>query len=47
MVRHIAEARQRSCYVELFRLTVEHKVNYTVNQNGVLVNLAPRPDEVV
>ena len=47
MVRRIAEARQRKCYLEIFKLTVEHKVDYTVNRNGVFFNLTPLPEEVV
>ena len=34
MVRRIAEARQRRCYVELFKLIVERKVDYTVNYDS-------------
>ena len=47
MIRRIATARQKSCYIEIFKLTVEHNVDYTVNSNGVFFNLTPLPDEVV
>ena len=47
MIRRIASARQKSCYIEIFKLIVEHKVDHTVNSNGVFFNLSPLPDEVV
>ena len=47
MIRRIAAARQKSCYIEIFKLIVEHKVYYTVNKNGVFFNMSPLPDEVV
>ncbi len=47
MVRRIAEARRRKCYIEIFKLIVEHKVDYTVNKNGVFFNLTPLPEELV
>ena len=47
MIRRIASVRQKGCYIVIFELTVEHKVDYTVNSNGVFCNLSPLPDEVV
>ena len=47
MIRRLAAAKQRSCYIEIFKLIVEHKVAYTVNNNGVFFNLSPLPDELV
>ena len=47
MIRRIASARQKRCYIEIFKLIVDHKVDYTVNSNGVFFNLSPLPDEVV
>ena len=47
MIRRIASARQKSCYIEISKLIADHKVDYTVNSNGVFFNLSPLPDEVV
>ena len=48
MVRRLAAAKQTRCYIEIFKLIVEHKVAYTVNMNGVLFfNLSSVPDELV
>ena len=47
MIRRIASARQKTCYIEMFKLIVDHKIDYTVNKNGVFFNLSPLPDEVV
>ena len=46
MVRRLAAAKKRSCYIEIFKLIVEHKVAYTVNMNGVLFNLSSLSDEL-
>ena len=46
MVRRLAAVKQRRCYIEIFRLIVEHKVAYTVNMNGVFFNLSPLSDEL-
>ena len=40
MIRRLAAAKQRRCYIEIFKLIVEHKVPYTVNRNGVFFNLS-------
>ena len=47
MIRRLATARQKSCYINIQKLTVEHNVDYTVNNNGVLFDLSPLPDELV
>ena len=47
MVRRLAAVKQRRCYIEIFRLSVEHKVAYTVNMNGVFFNLSSLSDELV
>ena len=47
MIRRLAAAKQRSCYIEIFKLIVEHKVPYTVNRNGVFFNLSLLSDELV
>ena len=47
MVRRLAAVRQRRCYIETFKLIVEHNVAYTVNMNGVFFNLSPLSDELV
>ena len=48
MIRRLAIARQKSCYIKIFKLIVEHNVGYTVNDNGVFCfNMSPLPDEVV
>ena len=47
MIRRIASARQKSCYIKIFKTIVEHKVDYTAKSNGVFFNLSPLPDEVV
>ena len=46
MVRRLAAATQRSCYIEIFKLIVEHKVAYTVNRNGDFFNPSPLSDEL-
>ena len=47
MVRRLAAVKQRRCYIDKFKLTVEHKVAYTVNMHGVFFNLSPLSDELV
>ena len=47
MVRRLAAVKQRRCYIEIFKLIVEHKVAYTVNMNGVFFNLSSLSDELV
>jgi hypothetical protein len=47
MVRRLANARQKRCYIRIFKLIVDNKVDYTVNSNGVFFDLSPLPDEVV
>ena len=46
MVRRLAAVKQR-CYIEIFKLIVEHKVAYTVNRNGVFFNMSPLSDKLV
>ena len=46
MVKRLAAVKQRRCYIEIFKLIVEHKVAYTVNMNGVLFNLSSLSDEL-
>ena len=43
MTRRLAAAKQKSCYIEIFKLVVEHRVLYTV----IFFNLSPLPDELV
>ncbi len=47
MVRRLANARQKSCYIRICELIVDHNVDYTVNRNDVFFDLSPLPDEVV
>ena len=47
MIRRIAAARQRRCYMEIFKLIVKHKVDYTVNRNGVFFNVAPLGNDII
>ena len=47
MVRRLAAVNKRRCYIEVFRLIIEHKVAYTVYLNGVFFNLSSLPDELV
>ncbi len=46
MVKRLAAVKQRKCYIDIFKLIVEHKVAYTVNNNGVFFNLLPLSDEL-
>ena len=46
MVRRLAAVKQRRCYIEIFKLIVEHKVAYTVSNNGVFFNLSSLSDEL-
>ena len=47
MVRRLAAVKQRKCYIQIFKLIVEHDVPYTINRNGVFFNLSPLSDELV
>ncbi len=47
MVRRLAAVKNKRCYIEIFRLLIEHKVAYTVNMNDILFNLSSLPDELV
>ena len=46
MVRRLAAVKQRRCYIEIFKLIVEHKAAYTVNMNGVFFSLSSLADEL-
>ena len=46
MVKRLAAVNQRRCYIEIFKLIVEHKVAYTVNMHGVFFNLSSLSDEL-
>ena len=47
MVRRLAAVKQRICYIQIFKLIVEHDVPYTVNNNGVFFNMSHLPDDLV
>ena len=47
MVRRLAAVKQRRCYIQIFKLIVEHNAPYTVNNNGVFFNMSPLPEELV
>ena len=47
MIRRLANARQKSCYIRIFKFIVYNNVDYTVNRNGVFFDLSPLLDEVV
>ena len=47
MLRRIAAARHKICYIRIFKLIVDNKVDYTVSSNGVFFDLSPLLDEVV
>ena len=47
MVRRLAAVKQRRCYIQIFRLIVEHNASYTVNNNGVFFNMSPLPEELI
>ncbi|MFM7982711.1 MAG: hypothetical protein ACKPKO_25650, partial [Candidatus Fonsibacter sp.] len=40
MVMRLAAVKQRRCYIQIFKLIVEHNVPYTVNMNGVFFNMS-------
>ncbi|MFM7986543.1 MAG: hypothetical protein ACKPKO_45240, partial [Candidatus Fonsibacter sp.] len=40
-----AAVKQRICYIQIFKVIVEHNVTYTVN--GVFFNMSPLPEELV
>ena len=40
MVRRLAAVKQRRCYIQIFKLIIEHDVPYTVNYNGVFFNMS-------
>ena len=46
MIRRLAAVKQRRCYLEIFKLIVEHKVAYTVNMNGVFFSMSSLADEL-
>ena len=47
MVRRLAAVKQRKCYIQIFKLIVEHDVPYTVNNNGVFFNMSHLSDDLV
>ena len=47
MVRRLAAVKQRRCYIQIFKLIVEHDVPYAVNMNGVFFNMSHLPDDLV
>ena len=47
MVRRLAAVKQRRCYIQIFKLIVEHNVPYTVKNNGVFFNMSPLPEELI
>jgi hypothetical protein len=46
MVKRLAAVKQRKCYIEIFKLIVEHKVASTFNMNGVFFHLSSLSDEL-
>ena len=46
MVKRLAAVNQRKFDIEIFKLIVEHKVAYTINNNGVFFNLSSLSDEL-
>ena len=47
MVRRLAAVKQRRCYIQIFKLIIEHDVPYTVNMNGVFFNMSHLSDDLV
>ena len=47
MVRRLAAVKQKTCYIQIFKLIIEHDVPYTVNNNGVFFNMSNLPDDLV
>ncbi|MFM7986244.1 MAG: hypothetical protein ACKPKO_43720, partial [Candidatus Fonsibacter sp.] len=39
--------KQRRCYIQIFKLIVEHNVPYTVNMHSVFFNMSHLPDELM
>ena len=47
MVRRLAAVKQRRCYIQIFKLIIEHDVPHTVNNNGVFFNMSHLHDDLV
>jgi hypothetical protein len=45
IVRLIDELKNKKLYIELFKIILAQKINYTQNSNGVFINLNGIPDE--
>ena len=47
MVRRIPEARQNTCYMDVFKVILEHKIEHAQHRRGMFFNLTHLPDDVV
>jgi hypothetical protein len=47
VLRHINLVKKKRGYLEIFRLIVDHEIDYTLNNNGVFFNLTSVDDALI
>ncbi len=44
LISKVNRVKIQKCYLEIFKLVVEEKIDYTLNRNGVFFNMTPLPE---
>ena len=45
MIRRLGAIKRKNCYIDVFIFVLDHKIDYTVNNNGVFFNLSTLSNE--
>ena len=45
MIRRLSAIKRKNCYIDVFIFVLDHKIDYTVNNNGVFFNLSTLSNE--
>ena len=45
MVKRLSAIKRKNCYIDVFIFVLDHKIDYTVNNNGVFFNLSTLSNE--
>ena len=47
MIRRLGAIKRKRCYIDVFIFVLAHKIDYTINSNGVFFNLSTLPHELI
>ena len=45
MIRRLGAIKRKRCYIDVFIFVLDHKIDYTINNNGVFFNLSTLSNE--